>query len=143
MSALSRCITTLARWYVMLMQGWSCCSNTFRCQPYWNLLTRAHATFKPFKGAFCTTNHSLMVIRRQCPSLRRVKTPNPAMESQDIYAEQRKASNELMKKECDNLLGEIDRLEKRRRTLKNRLKNLLDIVDSNQTKALIKVTDKV
>jgi len=65
------------------------------------------------------------------------------MESQDIYAEQRKASNELMKKECDNLLGEIDRLEKRRRTLKNRLKNLLDIVDSNQTKALIKVTDKV
>ena len=65
------------------------------------------------------------------------------MESQGIYAEQRKTSDELMKKECDNLLSEIDRLEKRRRTLKNRLKNLLDIVDSNQTKALIKVTDKV
>ena len=70
------------------------------------------------------------------------KTPNPAMESQGIYAEERKSSSELMKKECENLLSEIDRLEKRRRTLRNRLKNLLDIVNSNQTKALIKVTDK-
>ena len=40
--------------------------------------------------------------------------PNPAMESQGIYDEQRSTSNELMQKECDNLLSEIDRLEQRR-----------------------------
>jgi len=70
------------------------------------------------------------------------KTPNPAVESLGTYEAQRKASNELMKKECENLLSEIGRLEKRRRTMKDRVKNLLDIVDSNQTKALIEVTDR-
>jgi hypothetical protein len=70
------------------------------------------------------------------------KTPNPAVESLGTYEAQRMASNELMKKECENLLSEINRLEKRRRTLTNQLKNLLDIVDSSQTKALIEVTDK-
>ena len=69
-------------------------------------------------------------------------TPNPAVESLGTYEAQRKASNELMKKECENLLSEIGRLEKRRRTMKDRVKNLLDIVDSNQTKALIEVMDK-
>ena len=68
------------------------------------------------------------------------KTPNPVVESLGTYEAQRKASNELMKKECDNLLNEINRLEKRRRTLKNRVKNLLDIVNSDQTKALIEAT---
>jgi len=68
------------------------------------------------------------------------KTPNPAVESLGTYEAQRKASNELMKKECENLLSEIGRLEKRRRTLKNRVKNLLDIVNSNQAKTLIEVT---
>jgi hypothetical protein len=46
------------------------------------------------------------------------KTPNPAVESLGTCEAQRKASNELMKKECENLLSEIDRLEKRWRTLK-------------------------
>jgi len=68
------------------------------------------------------------------------KTPNPAVESLGTYGAQRKASNELMKKECENLLNEINRLEKRRRTLRNRLKNLLDIANSNQTNAFIEVT---
>ncbi|OJA16736.1 hypothetical protein AZE42_07558 [Rhizopogon vesiculosus] len=70
------------------------------------------------------------------------KTPNPAMHCEGIYEEQRKASNELMKKECGNLLSEIDRLEKRRMMLHDRLKNLLDIVDSRQTKTLIEGTTK-
>jgi hypothetical protein len=70
-------------------------------------------------------------------------TPNPALESEGIYGEVRKASNELMKKECGNLLGEIERLEKRRRMLRNRLKNMLDIVDSSQTKRLIEATEQV
>jgi len=39
------------------------------------------------------------------------KNPNSAMESQGIYEEQRSISNELMQKECDNLLSEIDCLE--------------------------------
>ncbi|KAJ8580628.1 hypothetical protein M405DRAFT_33742 [Rhizopogon salebrosus TDB-379] len=68
-------------------------------------------------------------------------TPNPALES--AYEEVREASNELMKKECGNLLGEIERLEKRRRMLRNRLKNMLDIVDSSQTERLIKATEQV
>jgi hypothetical protein len=70
-------------------------------------------------------------------------TPNPAMESKGTYEEVRKASNELMKKECGNLLGEIERLEKRRRMLRNRLKNMLGIVDSRQTKRLIEATEQV
>jgi len=70
------------------------------------------------------------------------KTPNPVVGSLGTYEAQRKASNELMKKECENLLSEIGRLEKRRRTMKNRVKNLLDIVNSNQTKALIEVMNK-
>ncbi|KAJ8580547.1 hypothetical protein M405DRAFT_886069 [Rhizopogon salebrosus TDB-379] len=64
-------------------------------------------------------------------------------QSEGTYEEVRKASNELMKKECGNLLGEIERLEKRRRALRNRLKNMLDIVDSRQTKRLIEATEQL
>jgi hypothetical protein len=39
-------------------------------------------------------------------------TPNPGMESTGVYGKQRKVSNELMKKECKNLVSEIDRLQK-------------------------------
>ncbi|OAX37823.1 hypothetical protein K503DRAFT_866597 [Rhizopogon vinicolor AM-OR11-026] len=65
------------------------------------------------------------------------KTPNPAMHCEGIYEAQRKASNDLLKKECGNLLSEIDRLEKRRTMLCNRVKNLLHIVDSIQTNKLV------
>ncbi|OJA11296.1 hypothetical protein AZE42_06521 [Rhizopogon vesiculosus] len=71
------------------------------------------------------------------------KTPNPAMHCEGIYEAQRKVSNELLKKECGNLLGEIDRLEKRRTMLCNRVKNLLHIVDSIQTNKLIEATATV
>jgi len=55
------------------------------------------------------------------------KTPNPVMESQDICDEQRSTSNELMQKECDNLLSKIDRIEKRQEMLSRQLKNIIDI----------------
>jgi len=57
------------------------------------------------------------------------KNPNPAMEG--IYEEQRSTSNELMEKECDNLLSEIDRLEKRREMLSRKLKNVIDLAFAN------------
>ena len=59
------------------------------------------------------------------------KNPNPAMESTDIYKEQRSTSNELMQKECENLLSEIDRLEKRREMLSRQLKNVIDLAFAN------------
>ncbi|KAG0699510.1 hypothetical protein DFH29DRAFT_44556 [Suillus ampliporus] len=74
-------------------------------------------------------------------------TRNPAMECSDFSDKQRKESNELMKKECENLLGEIDRLEKRRLMLSNRLKNAMDLAfasvnieDSRQTRTLTEAT---
>ncbi|OJA11295.1 hypothetical protein AZE42_06522 [Rhizopogon vesiculosus] len=59
------------------------------------------------------------------------KTPNPAMESEVFFDEQRKTSDELMKKECDNLLNEIDRLQKRREMLSKHLKNVMDLAFAN------------
>jgi uncharacterized protein (UPF0335 family) len=64
------------------------------------------------------------------------KNPNPAMESTDIYEEQRSTSNELMQKVCENLLSEIDRLEKRREMLSRQLKNVIDLAFAN-----VNVTD--
>ncbi|OJA15002.1 hypothetical protein AZE42_07800 [Rhizopogon vesiculosus] len=59
------------------------------------------------------------------------KTPNPAMESENFFDEQRDVSNELMKKECENLLNEIDRLQKRREMLSKRLKNVMNLAFAN------------
>ncbi|KAG1741655.1 cora-like Mg2+ transporter protein-domain-containing protein [Suillus lakei] len=54
-------------------------------------------------------------------------TPNPAMESDKVTDKQRMDSTALMKKECRNLLSEIDRLERRRTMLSSRLKNAMDL----------------
>ncbi|KAG1851576.1 cora-like Mg2+ transporter protein-domain-containing protein [Suillus subalutaceus] len=54
-------------------------------------------------------------------------TPNPAMESHGVTDEERRDSDALMKKECNNLLSEIDRLERRRTMLSSRLKNAMDL----------------
>ncbi|OAX31584.1 hypothetical protein K503DRAFT_805956 [Rhizopogon vinicolor AM-OR11-026] len=59
------------------------------------------------------------------------KTPNPAMESELFFDEQRKTSNEIMKKECDNLLSEIDRLQKRREMLSKQLQNVMNLAFAN------------
>lgn len=75
------------------------------------------------------------------------KTHNPAMDSNDVSDEQRKDSKELMTRESENLLGEIDRLEKRRAMLSNRLKNVMDLAfatvnidDNSQTRKLTEAT---
>ncbi|KAG2739118.1 hypothetical protein P692DRAFT_20756521, partial [Suillus brevipes Sb2] len=70
-------------------------------------------------------------------------THNPAMDSSDVSAEQRTESRELMKMESENLLSEIDCLEKRRAMLSSQLKNVMDLAfvtitinDSRQTQKL-------
>lgn len=51
--------------------------------------------------------------------------PNPAMEV--AAKKERRESDALMKKECKNLLSEIDRLERRRKMLSSRLKNAMEL----------------
>jgi hypothetical protein len=70
-------------------------------------------------------------------------TANPAMESEAFTEEQRMASKEVMEQESGNLLSEIDRLEKRRDILSNRLKNAMNLAfatvnieDSRQARRL-------
>ncbi|KAJ8586915.1 hypothetical protein M405DRAFT_883015 [Rhizopogon salebrosus TDB-379] len=58
-------------------------------------------------------------------------TPNPGMEATEVYKKQREVSNRLMKKECENLLGEIDRLQKLRGMLSDRLKNVMSLAFAN------------
>jgi hypothetical protein len=58
-------------------------------------------------------------------------TPNPGMEATEVYRKQREVSNRLMKKECENLLGEIDRLQKLRGMLSDRLKNVMSLAFAN------------
>ena len=58
-------------------------------------------------------------------------TPNPAMESDTFGKEPRTASKEIMNLECKNLLGEIERLQNRRRMMSDRLKNVMDLAFAN------------
>jgi hypothetical protein len=55
-------------------------------------------------------------------------TPNPAMDSESIPDDVRAWSKNLLKKECDNLLSEINRLEKGRIMQDRRLKNVMNLV---------------
>jgi len=74
-------------------------------------------------------------------------TTNPAMESKTFTDDQRTTSAELMKQESENLLSEIDRLEKRREMLSSRLKNAMNLAfasvnieDSRLTRTLTEAT---
>ena len=49
------------------------------------------------------------------------------MESEAFTETERRASKEVMEHESKNLLSEIDRLEKRREMLSNRLRNVMDL----------------
>lgn len=53
-------------------------------------------------------------------------TPNPGMDSEDEAL--RKRSRTLLEKECQNLLLEIERLEKSRAMQNKRLKNVMNLV---------------
>jgi hypothetical protein len=64
-----------------------------------------------------------------------------------MEGEEFNVSKELMKKECENLIGEIDRLERRRDMLSDQLKNVLNLAfatanfeDSRQTRILTEAT---
>jgi hypothetical protein len=50
-----------------------------------------------------------------------------------MEGEELNVSKELMKKECENLIGEIDRLERRREMLSGRLKNVLELAFTEAT----------
>lgn len=70
-----------------------------------------------------------------------METPNPAMEN----SENRRTTEELMKRECKNLLSEVDRLHRRCLMFMGRLKNATDLAfatvnieDSRQTFKLTK-----
>ncbi|KAG2356781.1 hypothetical protein BDR07DRAFT_420305 [Suillus spraguei] len=70
-----------------------------------------------------------------------METPNPAMEK----SENRRTTEELMKRECKNLLSEVDRLHRRCLMFMGRLKNAIDLAfatvnieDSRQTFKLTK-----
>lgn len=53
-------------------------------------------------------------------------TPNPAMDA--LNEEERVLSQELLNKECDNLLNEIKRLQSDLDMQKQRLKNVMGLV---------------
>ncbi|KZV83555.1 hypothetical protein EXIGLDRAFT_842848 [Exidia glandulosa HHB12029] len=56
--------------------------------------------------------------------------PNPALEALVSDPEDRKRSEALMKKECDNILSEIERLQNQKEMQEQRVKNVLDLVFS-------------
>ncbi|KAG5643668.1 hypothetical protein DXG03_000499 [Asterophora parasitica] len=76
-----------------------------------------------------------------------LKTPYPALDNYSAHEKQ--ASVDLMKKECGNLLSEIERLEKGRLMQVNRLKNVMklgfscvNIEDSRHMRRLTEATVK-
>ncbi|KAH7912764.1 hypothetical protein BJ138DRAFT_1112061 [Hygrophoropsis aurantiaca] len=56
-----------------------------------------------------------------------LNTPNPAMDGPSWTQQERELSKALMKKECNNLLSEIERLQGRRHMQSSRLKNVMDL----------------
>jgi len=74
-------------------------------------------------------------------------TPNPAMDDDSISDSEREISKKLLVQESDNLLGEIERLEKQRQIQSDRLKNAMalafstvNIEDSRTMKELTHAT---
>ncbi|KAG6868400.1 hypothetical protein C0993_003636 [Termitomyces sp. T159_Od127] len=57
-----------------------------------------------------------------------LKTPYPGLDNSRYTPEYRERSKALMEKECDNLLSEIERLDKARSMQIKRLKNVMNLV---------------
>ncbi|KIJ63179.1 hypothetical protein HYDPIDRAFT_113782 [Hydnomerulius pinastri MD-312] len=72
-------------------------------------------------------------------------TPNPAMEAPSITPQERMDSTDLMAKEADNLLSEIDRLDGQRLMQSDRLKNVMALafatVNIDDSKAMQRLTE--
>ncbi|KAL0946131.1 hypothetical protein HGRIS_012396 [Hohenbuehelia grisea] len=58
-------------------------------------------------------------------------TANPAMDADDVTEEERERSGDLLKRECGNLLSELERLKKGRKMQDQRLKNVMNLVFSS------------
>ncbi|KDQ58359.1 hypothetical protein JAAARDRAFT_34159 [Jaapia argillacea MUCL 33604] len=74
-----------------------------------------------------------------------LETKNPAMDRKSYDPHAREVSRELMKTECNNLLSEIDRLERSRLMQSMRLKNVMDLafatVNIEDSKDMRKLTE--
>jgi len=58
-------------------------------------------------------------------------TTNPAMDCDSVSEEERALSKEMLRRECSNILQEIERLESGRMMQDRRLKNVMDLVFSS------------
>jgi hypothetical protein len=73
--------------------------------------------------------HYISLLRDFRTSVEFVRdTANPAMDADDIGKKTRDSDKELLKKECGNLLSEIQRLEVNRKTLDDRVQNVQNLV---------------
>ncbi|KAG2097244.1 uncharacterized protein F5147DRAFT_370624 [Suillus discolor] len=67
-------------------------------------------------------------------------TPNPGLESSEFTEHSRRDTNKLMRKECDNLLSEIDRLGFQLRNITDLAKATVNFVDSRRMQDLTTAT---
>ncbi|KAG9226602.1 hypothetical protein CCMSSC00406_0006173 [Pleurotus cornucopiae] len=58
-------------------------------------------------------------------------TSNPAMDAESVTDEERENSKQWLKTECDNLMSQIERLQKGRKMQDQRLKNVMNLVFSS------------
>ncbi|KAJ8522411.1 hypothetical protein ONZ45_g1008 [Pleurotus djamor] len=72
-------------------------------------------------------------------------TPNPVMDADNITEEVKKQSRQWLERECNNLLSEIERLQKGRKMQDQRLKNVMNLVFSsvniNDSKRMQRLTE--
>jgi hypothetical protein len=78
--------------------------------------------------------HYTSLLRDFAKSVEFVRdTPNPAMDSDA----NRESDKTLLKTECENLLSEIHRLQRQRKTLDDRVQNVQKLVSANFRASLI------
>jgi hypothetical protein len=67
-----------------------------------------------------------------------LETPNPALDNPTTYTPEAKfRSQGLMRKECENLLSEIGRLERGKTMQGKRLQNVMNLVRANLLQSLV------
>jgi hypothetical protein len=57
-----------------------------------------------------------------------IRTLNPAMDADEFTDDDRRTTQYLLTRECNNLLGEVERLDRARNVQEKRLKNAMDLV---------------
>jgi Mg2+ and Co2+ transporter CorA len=148
-SLLSYCITTLASWYVFLFL--CACGSVGAEETVQESKVLQTNNIELTRELHILQAHLLhyqaLLHNFELSVKFLAKTHNPAMDSDAFSDDQRKESEYLMKRESENLLSEIDRLEKRRAMQSNRLKNVMDLAfatvnidDNSQTRKLTEAT---